>query len=160
MMRHVIGKSLVLGLVAIGVGCSTVRQARQAQEEARASVASAPDRPPVPLNGTLAELVDFALTNRPSVLSARLAVTDARLRMKEIAAAFGIADINLVKPSIGEATRVLLRRVPWKLLVKSLDDEAHLGHLYQLAKEKGVEVVVWPLENYLACGLIKNLADN
>lgn len=86
MMRHVIGKSLVLGLVAIGVGCSTVRQARQAQEEARASVASAPDRPPVPLNGTLAELVDFALTNRPSVLSARLAVTDARLRMKEIAA--------------------------------------------------------------------------
>ena len=38
---------------------------------------------------------------------------------------------------IGEATRVLLRRVPWKVLVHSLSDEDHLGHLYQLAEEKG-----------------------
>lgn len=80
--------------------------------------------------------------------------------VKEIAKEFGISDINLIKPSIGEATRVLLRRVPWKVLVKSLDDNEHLGHLYQLAKEKGVEVVEYPLKNYRACGLIQNLADN
>lgn len=73
---------------------------------------------------------------------------------------FKIQDINLVKPSIGEATRVLLRRVPWKILVHSLDDEEHLGHLYQLAKEKGVKVEAYPLKNYRACGLIKTLADN
>lgn len=73
---------------------------------------------------------------------------------------FDITDINLVKPSIGEATRVLLRRVPWKVLVHSLDDYDHLGHLYQLAKEKNVELMVYPLGNYRACGLIKNLADN
>lgn len=78
----------------------------------------------------------------------------------EIAGKFGISDINLIKPSIGEATRVLLRRVPWKLLVHSLDDSEHLGHIYQLAKEKGVEVEVYPLRNYKACGLIKALADN
>ena len=54
---------------------------------------------------------------------------------EEIAEAFGIQDINLVKPGIGEATRVLLRRVPWRVLVHSLDDQAHLGHLYQLAAE-------------------------
>jgi len=29
---------------------------------------------------------------------------------------FGIEDINLIKPGIGETTRVLLRRVPWKIL--------------------------------------------
>lgn len=80
--------------------------------------------------------------------------------VKEIAEHFGIKDINFVKPSIGEATRVLLRRVPWKLLVYSLNDEEHLGHLYQLAKEKGVEVVEYPLKCYRACGLIRTLADN
>lgn len=79
--------------------------------------------------------------------------------VREIAARFGIRDINLVKPGIGEATRVLLRRVPWKVLVGSLEDEAHLGHLYQLAREKGVEVVLYPLQNYRACGLIRDLAD-
>lgn len=77
-----------------------------------------------------------------------------------IAERFGIADINLIKPSIGEATRVLLRRVPWKLLVHSLDDHEHLGHIYQLAKEKGVDVEVYPLKNYKACGLIRTFADN
>ena len=77
-----------------------------------------------------------------------------------IAETFGITDINLVKPGIGEATRVLLRRLPWKLLVHSKTDEKRLGHLYQLAQEKGVEVVEYPLENYLACGVIRSLADN
>lgn len=80
--------------------------------------------------------------------------------VRAIAERFGIDDINLIKPSIGEATRVLLRRVPWKLLVHSLDDHEHLGHIYQLAKEKGVELIEYPLENYKACGLIRNLADN
>lgn len=72
---------------------------------------------------------------------------------------FEIKSINFVKPSIGETTRVLLRRVPWKILVHSLDDEKNLGHIYQLAKEKGVEVEEYPLEHYKACGLIKDLSD-
>lgn len=79
--------------------------------------------------------------------------------VQRICKAFDIADINFVKPSIGEATRVLLRRLPWKILVHSLDDYEHLGHLYQLAKEKGVEVIEYPLVNYRACGLIKRIAD-
>ena len=77
-----------------------------------------------------------------------------------IAEEFGISNINLIKPGIGEATRVLLRRLPWKLLVHSLRDEERLGHLYELAEEKGVEIVEYPLRNYLACGLIQSLADN
>ncbi len=80
--------------------------------------------------------------------------------VKEIAEKFSISDINLIKPSIGEATRVLLRRVPYKMLVHSLEDYEHLGHIYQLAKEKGVQVEIYPLKCYKACGLIKNLADN
>ena len=79
--------------------------------------------------------------------------------VKQIADIYDVKDINLIKPSIGEATRVLLRRLPWKMLVQSLNDEEHLGHLYQLAKEKGVEVVEYPLKHYRACGIIKSLAD-
>ena len=77
----------------------------------------------------------------------------------KIAKEFNIRDINLIKPSIGEATRVLLRRMPFKILVHSLTDEEHLGHIYQLAKEKKVELVEYPLKNYRACGLIRSLAD-
>ena len=77
----------------------------------------------------------------------------------KIAEEFHISDINLIKPSIGEATRVLLRRLPWKILVHSLNDEKNLGHLYQLAKEKKVELVEYPLKNYKACGLIRSLGD-
>lgn len=79
--------------------------------------------------------------------------------VREICREFNIRDVNLVKPSIGEATRVLLRRLPWKVLVSSLEDEEHLGHLYRLAGEKGVELVLYPLRNYKACGLIRSLAD-
>ena len=77
----------------------------------------------------------------------------------QICRVFGVRDRNLVKPSIGEATRVLLRRMPWKILVHSLDDEAHLGHLYQLAREKQVPLEVYPLVHYRACGLIREMAD-
>ena len=77
----------------------------------------------------------------------------------EIAEAFKIRDINLIKPGIGEATRVLLRRLPWKMLVHSLHDEEHLGHLYLLAKEKEVELIEYPLVNYRACGIIRQLSD-
>lgn len=79
---------------------------------------------------------------------------------KKIAEDFDINDINLVKPSIGEATRVLLRRVPWKILVHSLNDEKNLGHIYRLAKEKNVMLQEYPLKNYKACGLIKRIADS
>lgn len=85
---------------------------------------------------------------------------NALSEVSQIAQEFHISDINLIKPSIGETTRVLLRRIPWKILVHSLHDSAHLGHIYQLAKEKQVPVEVYPLQCYRACGLIQQLADN
>lgn len=73
---------------------------------------------------------------------------------------FDVKDINFVKPSVGETTRVLLRRIPWKILVRSKSDYAYLGHIYQLAKEKNVEVIEYPdLRHYRCCGIIKDLSD-
>ncbi|NEE36823.1 phosphoribosyltransferase, partial [Streptomyces sp. SID7982] len=34
--------------------------------------------------------------------------------VERISEEYGIHDVNLVKPGVGETTRVLLRRVPWK----------------------------------------------
>lgn len=80
--------------------------------------------------------------------------------VKEIAKHFHIADINLIKPGIGESTRVLLRRVPWKLLVdEAKTEDPRLRHLLRLAEERNVPVESYPLTNYTACGIIKNLAD-
>lgn len=79
---------------------------------------------------------------------------------RRIASEFRINDINLIKPGVGEATRVLLRRLPWKILVHSLGDHENLGHIFQLANEKGVEVVEYPLSNYKACGIIREMADS
>ncbi len=69
---------------------------------------------------------------------------------------FNIEDINLIKPGIGETTRVLLRRVPWKVLVKDVNHE-NLKHILVLAQEKGVEVEVYQNMTYQCCGLIKPL---
>ncbi len=80
--------------------------------------------------------------------------------VRKIAAQFDIEDINFIKPGIGETTRVLLRRVPWKVLIQqeSKSDKA-LNHIYRLAEEKGVPVAYYPLRHYKACGIIKKIAD-
>lgn len=75
----------------------------------------------------------------------------------QIAEDYDIQNIHFIKPGIGETTRVLLRRVPWKILVHSLSDTEHLCHIYQLATEKGIPLEVYPLRYYKACGLIQNL---
>ena len=80
--------------------------------------------------------------------------------VKEVAKRYEIGDINLVKPGIGEATRVLLRRVPWKVLVdERYRDSRELKHLLRLAKEKGVPVEGYPLKHYKCCGIIKKIGD-
>lgn len=80
--------------------------------------------------------------------------------VREIAAFFGIEDINFVKPGIGETTRVLLRRVPWKVLIdERYRGNPELSHVVRLAEEKQVPVEYYPLTHYKCCGIIKKVAD-
>jgi len=82
---------LLLALSALAAGCGTIRAvqgARRAQEawSGRGEGAAAGSGP-VRLEGApLAALVDFALTNRPSMARARLAVEDARAALRQVAA--------------------------------------------------------------------------
>ena len=71
---------------------------------------------------------------------------------------FNIGDINLIKPGVGETTRVLLRRTPWKILVDNKDNP-NLQHILILAANKGVPVEVWPGLSYSCCGLILPLRE-
>ena len=80
--------------------------------------------------------------------------------VKEIAKYFQINDINFIKPGIGETTRVLLRRVPWKILIdERYRDDNQLGHIVRLAQEKNVPIEYYPLKHYKCCGIIKRIAD-
>lgn len=80
--------------------------------------------------------------------------------VEELKRAFGINQINLIKPGIGETTRVLLRRVPWKVLIsESCKGDRILSHIIKLAEEKHVPIEYYPLTHYRACGIIRNLAD-
>lgn len=72
----------------------------------------------------------------------------------EIKERFGIQDINKIKPGVGETTRVLLRRVPWKILVDDLENP-NLEHILLLAKDRNVPVEVYKDMNYSCIGLIK-----
>ncbi|MGE8052402.1 cysteine protease StiP family protein [Bacillus mycoides] len=69
---------------------------------------------------------------------------------------FEIDDINLIKPGVGETTRVLLRRIPWKILIRT-ENNPELEHILLLAKEKNVPVEIYENMTYSCCGLIKPL---
>jgi hypothetical protein len=70
-----------------------------------------------------------------------------------ISAEYGIDDVNLVKPGVGETTRVLLRRVPWRVLV-ARDAGADLDHVRLLAEQRGVPVEEVGELPYSCVGLI------
>ena len=70
-----------------------------------------------------------------------------------------VKDIAKIKPGVGETTRVLLRRIPERILLAYDAPEKYVSHIKQLAKEKRVLVEHFPLKNYYACGLIQELGD-
>jgi hypothetical protein len=73
--------------------------------------------------------------------------------VRRISAEHGIGSENLVKPGVGETTRVLLRRVPWKVLVRP-DALGELAHVLLLAEQRGVPVEQVEDLAYSCVGLI------
>ncbi|WP_405799692.1 phosphoribosyltransferase [Streptomyces sp. NBC_01506] len=73
--------------------------------------------------------------------------------VERISEEYGIHDVNLVKPGVGETTRVLLRRVPWKILAKR-GAGTDLDHVRLLAEQRGVPVEEVDGLPYTCVGLI------
>lgn len=100
------------------------------------------------------EVVDAVDAEVKELLAADRAPTwDGWAAVERISEAYGIHDVNLVKPGVGETTRVLLRRVPWKILAKR-GAGADLEHIRLLAEQRGVPVEEVDELPYTCVGLI------
>ncbi len=73
--------------------------------------------------------------------------------VERICEEYGIHDVNLVKPGVGETTRVMLRRVPWKVLARA-GAGPDLDHVRLLAEQRGVPVEEVADLPYTCVGLI------
>lgn len=69
---------------------------------------------------------------------------------------YQITKSEFVKPGVGETTRVLLRRLPWKILVNN-HTTIDLSHIFYLAKEKNIPIEYNDDMIYSCCGLIKDV---
>ncbi len=69
---------------------------------------------------------------------------------------YAIQNLHFIKPGVGETTRVLLRRIPWKILINP-DHTNDLSHILMLAKERHVPVEAFQDMSYSCCGLIQEL---
>ncbi|GAC50415.1 cysteine protease StiP family protein [Gordonia aichiensis] len=74
--------------------------------------------------------------------------------VEKIRAEYGLSSMNFVKPGVGETTRVLLRREPWRVLVRDAGLPEH-RHIRILAAERGVPIEVHDDLAYSCVGLIK-----
>ncbi|PPF75400.1 hypothetical protein C5B96_16785 [Subtercola sp. Z020] len=79
--------------------------------------------------------------------------------VERISAEYGIDNVNLVKPGVGETTRVLLRRVPWKVLVRP-EARADIAHVLLLAEQRGVPIEEVADLPYSCIGLINPLVTS
>lgn len=80
---------VVAGFAVAMAGCSVFSEARKAQEEVAGKGEFKPETSGETFDfrgRSLSWFVDFAMTNRPSVVAARYAVEDARLALKQLAA--------------------------------------------------------------------------
>ncbi|MFJ3186647.1 phosphoribosyltransferase [Streptomyces halstedii] len=100
------------------------------------------------------EVVDAVDAETKELLAADRAPTwEGWAAVERISEEYGIHDVNLVKPGVGETTRVLLRRVPWKILAKR-GAGADLAHVRLLAEQRGVPVEEVDELPYTCVGLI------
>ncbi|WPW28670.1 phosphoribosyltransferase [Streptomyces atratus] len=100
------------------------------------------------------EVVDAVDAETKELLAADRAPTwEGWAAVERISEEYGIHDVNLVKPGVGETTRVLLRRVPWKILAKR-GAGADLEHIRLLAEQRGVPVEEVDELPYTCVGLI------
>ena len=97
---------------------------------------------------------DVAVDDAARATAARI----SRDYMEAAMCRHGIADRNLIKPGLGEATRVLLRRTPDRLIVRDAAS-ADVAHLLVLAREKDVPVHLDSELPYQAVSIIRSIAD-
>ena len=109
------------------------------------------------ISGHFPAVSDAVAARWPDAYAADRTVTFRGLsEVSRIQAEFGLPTWHLVKPGVGETTRVLLRRIPWQVLVHP-DRRAGLEHVLDLAAQREVPVVDYEAMSYSCVGLIRPL---
>jgi len=112
------------------------------------------------VSGQFGAVRDEVRAGRPALAGSDRRVTfSGWAAVEQIRERYGIESVNFVKPGVGETTRVLLRRVPWKILVRELDHPDHV-HLRLLAARRGVPVEVVPDLAFSCMGLVRRLTPS
>ncbi|MFJ7767414.1 phosphoribosyltransferase [Streptomyces sp. NPDC097107] len=106
------------------------------------------------VSGRFPDVADTVDAQAKELLSAdRTPTWEGWAAVERISEEYGIHDVNLVKPGVGETTRVMLRRVPWKVLARA-GAGADLDHVRLLAEQRGVPVEEVDDLPYTCVGLI------
>jgi hypothetical protein len=92
-----------------------------------------------------------------SVLPSGQLKAQSRQWLDRIGRHYGVSSSHYIKPGIGEATRVLLRREAGLLLLKDLHSES-TRHLHWLASSKNIPIEVLGDLPYRAAALIKEVS--
>jgi hypothetical protein len=100
------------------------------------------------------EVADAACAQAKELLATDRSPTwEGWAAVERISEEYAIHDVNLVKPGVGETTRVMLRRVPWKVLARA-GAGSDLDHVRLLAEQRGVPVEEVGGLPYTCVGLI------
>ncbi|MFF8937466.1 phosphoribosyltransferase [Streptomyces paradoxus] len=100
------------------------------------------------------EIADAACAQAKELLATDRSPTwEGWAAVERISEEYAIHDVNLVKPGVGETTRVMLRRVPWKVLARA-GAGSDLDHVRLLAEQRGVPVEEVDGLPYTCVGLI------
>ncbi|MFE2780394.1 phosphoribosyltransferase [Streptomyces massasporeus] len=100
------------------------------------------------------EVTDAACAQAKELLATDRSPTwEGWAAVERISEEYAIHDVNLVKPGVGETTRVMLRRVPWKVLARA-GAGSDLDHVRLLAEQRGVPVEEVDALPYTCVGLI------
>ncbi len=102
-----------------------------------------------------AEVADAAARDAKELVATphRAPTWEGWAAVERISEEYAIHDVNLVKPGVGETSRVLLRRVPWKVLARR-GAGPDLDHVRMLAEQRGVPVEEVDDLPYSCVGLI------
>ncbi|OPJ55584.1 cysteine protease StiP family protein [Alkalithermobacter paradoxus] len=80
-------------------------------------------------------------------------IKTAREDLIDIQKRFGVDSIRKIKAGIGETTRVLLRKIPYKILVSDINNP-NVKYVLLLAKDRGIPIEIYKDMNYLCCALV------
>ena len=98
-------------------------------------------------------------TSLPSPREKTARAEETKTWISNCMAAHKLTDINLIKPGVAEATRVLLRRLPEQVIVRDPAD-ADVRHLLTLARTGNVRVTQDATMPFRAVSLIRSLRDD